>query len=33
MYQKLVEKIAGKPEEGVLSFLMLRSLSRHAIQR
>ena len=26
MYQKLVQKIAGKPEERVLSFLMLRSL-------
>src|SRR5437868_8367525 len=26
MYQKLTEKIAGKPEERILSFLMLRSL-------
>ncbi len=26
MYQKLVEKIAGKPEERILAFLMLRSL-------
>ena len=26
MYQKLVQKIAGKPEERVLSYLMLRSL-------
>src|SRR5260370_32898769 len=29
MYQKLTEKIAGKPEERILSFLMLRSL-KHA---
>jgi|GEM_PF-18534 len=28
MYQKLVSKIAGKPEERVLSFLMLRSLKQ-----
>ena len=28
MYQKLTEKIAGKPEERVLSFLMLRSLKQ-----
>ncbi len=28
MYQKLVQKIAGKPEERVLSFLMLRSLKQ-----
>jgi ribonuclease R len=28
MYQKLVAKIAGKPEERVLSFLMLRSLKQ-----
>jgi ribonuclease R len=28
MYQKLTEKIAGKPEERILSFLMLRSLKR-----
>src|SRR5207244_7515023 len=26
MYQKLTQKIAGKPEERILSFLMLRSL-------
>ncbi len=26
MYQKLTEKIAGKPEERILSYLMLRSL-------
>src|SRR5262245_28428307 len=30
MYQKLVQKITGKPEERVLSFLMLRSL-KHAL--
>ena len=28
MYQKLVQKISGKPEERVLSFLMLRSLKQ-----
>ncbi|MFL6313463.1 MAG: ribonuclease R family protein [Terriglobales bacterium] len=28
MYQKLVQKIVGKPEERVLSFLMLRSLKQ-----
>jgi len=28
MYQKLAQKIAGKPEERVLSFLMLRSLKQ-----
>jgi len=28
MYQKLVQKIEGKPEERVLSFLMLRSLKQ-----
>jgi ribonuclease R len=28
MYQKLVQKIAGKPEERVLSYLMLRSLKQ-----
>ena len=28
MYQKVVQKIAGKPEERVLSFLMLRSLKQ-----
>ena len=28
MYQKLAEKIAGKPEERILSFLMLRSLKQ-----
>src|SRR5438270_11092874 len=28
MYQKLVQKIGGKPEERVLSFLMLRSLKQ-----
>ena len=28
MYQKLMQKIAGKPEERVLSFLMLRSLKQ-----
>src|SRR5207237_5469802 len=28
MYQKLTEKIAGKPEESILSFLMLRSLKQ-----
>jgi len=28
MYQKLVQKIAGKPEERILSFLMLRSLKQ-----
>lgn len=28
MYQKLVEKISGKPEERILSFLMLRSLAQ-----
>jgi ribonuclease R len=28
MYQKLTQKIAGKPEERVLSFLMLRSLKQ-----
>jgi len=28
MYQKLTEKIAGKPEERVLSYLMLRSLKQ-----
>jgi ribonuclease R len=28
MYQKLVQKITGKPEERVLSFLMLRSLKQ-----
>ncbi len=28
MYQKLAEKISGKPEERILSFLMLRSLKQ-----
>jgi len=28
MYQKLVQKITGKPEERILSFLMLRSLKQ-----
>ena len=28
MYQKLAAKIAGKPEERILSFLMLRSLKQ-----
>src|SRR5438045_8207260 len=28
MYQKLSEKIAGKPEERILSYLMLRSLKQ-----
>src|SRR5213079_1283079 len=28
MYQKLTDKIAGKPEERILSFLMLRSLKQ-----
>ena len=28
MYQKLVQKIAGKPEERILSYLMLRSLKQ-----
>jgi ribonuclease R len=28
MYQKLTEKIAGKPEEHILSYLMLRSLKQ-----
>ena len=28
MYQKLVQKISGKPEERILSFLMLRSLKQ-----
>ena len=28
MYQKLTEKIAGKPEERILAFLMLRSLKQ-----
>jgi ribonuclease R len=28
MYQKLTEKIAGRPEERILSFLMLRSLKQ-----
>src|SRR3984893_16279049 len=28
MYQKLADKIAGKPEERILSFLMLRSLKQ-----
>src|SRR5205823_8546917 len=28
MYQKLTEKIAGKPEERILSYLMLRSLQQ-----
>src|SRR5207248_10628876 len=28
MYQELTEKIAGKPEERILSFLMLRSLKQ-----
>jgi len=28
MYQKLTEKIAGKPEEQILSYLMLRSLKQ-----
>jgi ribonuclease R len=28
MYQKVTEKIAGKPEERILSFLMLRSLKQ-----
>jgi hypothetical protein len=33
MYQKLTEKIAGKPEERILSFLMLRSLKAGTIFR
>src|SRR6202007_1387841 len=28
MYQKLTQKIAGKPEERILSYLMLRSLKQ-----
>jgi ribonuclease R len=28
MYQKLIQKLAGKPEERILSFLMLRSLKQ-----
>src|SRR5437867_3672522 len=28
MYQKLVQKLAGKPEERILSYLMLRSLKQ-----
>src|SRR6201981_600567 len=28
MYQKLTEKISGKPEEQILSYLMLRSLKQ-----
>src|SRR5437016_2353059 len=28
MYQKLIQKIAGKPEERILSYLMLRSLKQ-----
>src|SRR5437773_3165419 len=28
MYQKLVQKISGKPEERILSYLMLRSLKQ-----
>src|ERR1700691_5062050 len=28
MYQKLTDKVAGKPEERILSFLMLRSLKQ-----
>ena len=28
MYQKLSARIAGKPEERILSFLMLRSLKQ-----
>src|SRR5579864_2686067 len=28
MYQKLVQKITGKPEERILSYLMLRSLKQ-----
>ena len=28
MYQKLVAKIEGKPEERILSYLMLRSLKQ-----
>ena len=28
MYQKLAAKIAGKPEERILSYLMLRSLKQ-----
>ena len=31
MYQKLTEKIAGKPEERILSYLMLRSLEASAL--
>ena len=31
MYQKLTEKIAGKPEEQILSYLMLRSLKSGAV--
>ncbi|MCL6482471.1 MAG: VacB/RNase II family 3'-5' exoribonuclease [Firmicutes bacterium] len=34
LYQRLVEKIAGKPEERILSYLMLRSLkqARYAVE-
>ena len=32
-YQKLVAKIEGKPEERILSYLMLRSLEAGALQR
>ena len=32
-YQKLVAKIEGKPEERILSYLMLRSLEAGAVQR
>ncbi len=33
MYQKLTQKIAGKPEERILSYLMLRSLEAGALLR
>ncbi len=33
MYQKLTAKIAGKPEERILSYLMLRSSEAGAVQR
>ncbi len=33
MYQKLAARIEGKPEERILSYLMLRSLSRRATPR
>ena len=33
MYQKLAKKIAGTPEERILSFLMLRSLKQANIRK